>query len=171
MYVLISCFFSIALVSTLAAVTGNPLVFPSLGPTAYLLFFTPLARASSPRHALLGHAIGLVCGYTALFLTGTYSAGPALQVGIHWATVFAAAISLSLTAGAMVLFRVSHPPAGATTLIVSLGLLSKPIDLLIVEAGVLFLVAEAFAINRLAGLPYPVWEDATSAATLPRIRQ
>ena len=58
----------------------------------------------------------------------------------------------------MVLFRVSHPPAGATTLIVSLGLLSKPLDLLIIEVAVLLLTLQALLINRLAGIPYPLWE-------------
>ncbi len=157
-YVLISCFVSIAIISTLAVLTGNPFVFPSLGPTAYLLFFTPLAQASSPRHALLGHAIGLACGYLALFATGTMGGGAGLQEGVHWPTVLAAAFSLSATGASMVLFRVSHPPAGATTLIVSLGLLSRPIQLLIVEAAVFLLVAEALVINRLAGLAYPWWE-------------
>ncbi len=34
----------------------------------------------------------------------------------------------------MVIFRVSHPPAGATTLIVSLGLLAKAMELLMWKA-------------------------------------
>ncbi len=157
-YVLLGCFVSIAAISSLAVLTGNPFIFPSLGPTAYLLFFTPLARASSPRHALLAHGIGIICGYGALLATGA-AAGSPLTAGVHWPTVLAAASSLSATAAGMVLLRVSHPPAGATTLIVSLGLLSKPLDLAFVELAVLFLVVEAFLINRLAGLRYPFWEN------------
>ena len=57
----------------------------------------------------------------------------------------------------MVLLDVSHPPAGATTLIVSLGIISKPRELTIIEAAVFLLVAQGLAINRLAGLPYPLW--------------
>ena len=57
----------------------------------------------------------------------------------------------------MALLRVSHPPAGATTLIVSLGIISQPKELVIIELAVLLLTAQAFAINRLAGLPYPLW--------------
>jgi CBS-domain-containing membrane protein len=166
-YVLITCFFSIAIISALAVLTGNPFVFPSLGPTAYLLFFTPLARASNPRHALLGHAIGLACGYLALLATGTIAGAGGLQRGVHWSTVLAAAFSLSATGAFMVLLRVSHPPAGATTLIVSLGLLSKPIELLMIEGAVFLLVAEAIAINRLAGLPYPWWEDRSLPSAAP----
>ena len=57
----------------------------------------------------------------------------------------------------MVLLDVSHPPAGATTLIVSLGIISKPSELAIIEVAVFLLVAQALAINRLAGLRYPLW--------------
>ena len=62
----------------------------------------------------------------------------------------------------MVLLDVSHPPAGATTLIVSLGIISRPRELVIIEVAVFLLVAQALVINRLAGLPYPLWNAAAS---------
>jgi CBS-domain-containing membrane protein len=74
----------------------------------------------------------------------------------------AAALSLSLTGALMVLLDVSHPPAGATTLIVSLGIISKPLELVIIEVAVFVLVAQALVINRLAGLPYSWWNAADS---------
>src|SRR6185437_3240178 len=52
-------FVTIALLALVAVLTHNPFVFPSLGPTAYLFFFSPLAEASAPRNAIFGHAIGL----------------------------------------------------------------------------------------------------------------
>jgi CBS domain-containing membrane protein len=58
-YIGVNGFVTIALLALLALVTGSPFVFPSLGPTAYLFFFTPMAEASSPRNTILGHAIGL----------------------------------------------------------------------------------------------------------------
>lgn len=57
----------------------------------------------------------------------------------------------------MVLLHAGHPPAGATTLIVSLGIISRPRELAIIEIAVFLLVAQALLINRIAGLPYPVW--------------
>ena len=60
----------------------------------------------------------------------------------------------------MVLLDISHPPAGATTLIVSLGIIAKPKELIVIEVAVLLLVAQALAINRLAGIPYPLWNAA-----------
>jgi CBS domain-containing membrane protein len=157
-YVLLNGFVTIALLSVVAMFTNNPFVFPSLGPTAYLFFFSPLARQSSPRHTLYGHGLALICGYLSLVVTGM-ALPVGLAHGITWQTGIAAALSLGLTGALMVLFRVSHPPAGATTLIVSLGLIARPQDLLILEAAVLVLTIQAFAINRLAGLPYPLWES------------
>ena len=68
------------------------------------------------------------------------------------------ALALSLTGAFMVLLRVNHPPAGATTMIVSLGILAKPEYLPIIEIAVVLLVIQAWIINRMAGLPYPMWK-------------
>lgn len=164
-YVSTTGFITIALLALLALATGSPFVFPSLGPTAYLFFFSPLAPASSPRNTILGHAIGLVCGYAAFALTMAPTF--AEHAGIHGRGVLAAALSLSATGALMVLLRVSHPPAGATTLIVSLGIIAQPKNLVIIEAAVILLTVQALAINRLAGLPYPVWRNDKGALKGP----
>ena len=156
-YVFVNGFITIAVLALLALVTRNPFVFPSLGPTAYLLFFSPLGKTSSPRNTILGHAIGLACGYAAFVLTGAGALPFGVHQGIFWPRILAAALSLSFTGALMVLLDVSHPPAGATTLIVSLGIISKLLELVIIEVAVFLLVAQALAINRLAGLPYPWW--------------
>lgn len=164
LYVFVNGFLTIAILALLALVTGNPFVFPSLGPTAYLLFFSPLAKASSPRNTILGHAIGLICGYGAFVLTGAGSIPFAAHPGIFWPRILAAALSLSATGALMALLDVSHPPAGATTLIVSLGIIAKPRELVVIEVAVFLLVAQALLINRLAGLPYPFWKAARSVS-------
>ncbi|MDQ2712126.1 MAG: HPP family protein [Acidobacteriota bacterium] len=161
-YVFVNSFATIGLLALLAFLTHNPFVFPSLGPTAYLFFFTPLAETASPRNAVLGHAIALCCGFTAFSITGMSHLPPGLPVEIYWPRVLSAAISLSLTGAIMVLLRVSHPPAGATTMIVSLGIISKPGYLVTIEAAVILLTAQAFVINRVAGLSYPIWRHRES---------
>ncbi len=148
---------SIGLMSALALITGSPFIFPSLGPTAFLFFYTPRAPSASPRYTLVGHTIGVLAGYFSLVVTGLTTAGPALTVGVTWPRVIAAALSLGLTSGLMVLFKSPHPPAGATTLIISLGLLTKPWQLLVLLIAVVLLTLQALAINRLAGIPYPLW--------------
>jgi CBS-domain-containing membrane protein len=165
-YVCINGFVTIGLLALLALLTGSPFVFPSLGPTAYLFFFSPLAEASCPRNTIFGHGIGLICGYAAFLLTVASSPPFGLHPGVHGARVLAAALSLSATGALMALFRVSHPPAGATTLIVSLGIISQPKELVIIEVAVILLTAQAFAINRLAGVPYPLWRNRDPAETI-----
>jgi CBS domain-containing membrane protein len=157
-YVCVNGFITIGLLALLALLTGSPFVFPSLGPTAYLFFFSPLAEASSPRNTILGHAIGLICGYAAFAITVASSPPFGMHPGVHGPRVLAAAFSLSATGALMALFRVSHPPAGATTLIVSLGIISQPKELVIIEVAVILLTVQALAINRLAGIPYPLWK-------------
>ncbi|HEX6535006.1 MAG TPA: HPP family protein [Gemmatimonadaceae bacterium] len=148
---------SIALMAVVALVTREPFVFPSLGPTAFLFFYTPLAPAASPRNAMLGHLVGALSGWVSLAAFGLLHAGPATATGVDAARVGAAALSLGLTSGLMVLLRAPHPPAGATTLIISLGILHTPKHLVVLLAAVGLLCVQAIVINRLAGLPYPVW--------------
>lgn len=164
-YVFVNGFVTIGLLALLAFITGNPFVFPSLGPTAFLLFFSPLAEASTPRNTVLGHAIGLICGYLAYVLTGAGAVPFGIHPGIFWPRILAAALSLSATGAVMVLSRVHHPPAGATTLIVSLGIIARPRELVIIEIAVLLLVTQALVINRIAGLPYPLWNAPPSKST------
>jgi hypothetical protein len=45
-------------------------------------------------------------------------------------------------------------------MIVSLGIISKPEYLVTIEVAVILLTAQALVINRLAGLPYPIWQPA-----------
>jgi CBS domain-containing membrane protein len=163
-YVFVNGFVTIAVLALLALVSRNPFVFPSLGPTAYLLFFSPLGKTSSPRNTIVGHAIGLICGYGAFVVTGAGALPFGAHSGIFWPRILSAALSLSATGAFMVLLNVSHPPAGATTLIVSLGIISKPRELIIIEVAVFLLVAQALVINRLAGLPYPLWSAAAAAS-------
>lgn len=160
-FVFVNGFVTIAILAAVAMATGTPFVFPSLGPTAFLVFFTPLSPTASPRHTILGHAIGIACGYGALVVTGLVHAGPALAVGVTFARVLAAALSLASTGALMILLRAAHPPAGATTLIVSLGIVTRPSYLAIVEVAVALMSLQAIAINRAAGLDYPLWAKRT----------
>lgn len=153
---------SIGLMAAAALATGAPFIFPSLGPTAFLLFYTPTQPAASPRNTIGGHLIGVLAGYLALVLFGLTDRGPALAEGVHWTNVAAAALSLGLTSGAMVWCKVPHPPAGATTLIVSLGILRAPWQLAVLMLAVCLLVVQGIVINRLAGIDYPLWAPRAS---------
>ena len=151
---------SIGLMALTALVTGAPFVFPSLGPTAFLFFYTPTAPTASPRNTIIGHGIGASMGWLSLQVFGLADEGPAVTSDVTWERVFAAALSLGLTAGVMVLLRSPHPPAGATTLIISLGVMREPWQIAVLMMAVVMLTLQAFAINRAAGIPYPLWNPA-----------
>ncbi len=156
-FLFINSFITIAILSAVAMITRTPFVFPSLGPTAFLFFYAPDAPSSSPRHTIIGHAVGILCGYGSLWICGLTQALPTVEVGVSRSRIFAAALSLAATGAIMVLLKAEHPPAGATTLIVSLGIVSKPFYLVLIEVAVAVLALQAILINRLAGLHYPLW--------------
>lgn len=157
LYALVNGLVSIGVMSAAAALTGALLVFPSLGPTAYLLFSDPLAPSASPRNTILGHGIGAAAGYGALVVFGLDDAGAAEMMTVTAPRVWAAAASLAATSAAMVWLRLPHPPAAATTLIVSLGVLHEVSDLAALMLAVILLVVQGAVINRVAGVPYPLW--------------
>ncbi|MFI5615496.1 HPP family protein [Amycolatopsis sp. NPDC051903] len=155
-YSAVNSFISIALIAAAAMLAHQPLVFPSLGPTAFLLFSTPLIPAACPRNTVIGHLIGIGAGALGLLATGLADVPPNLSE-VTLPRVAAAAIALGLTCGLMPLLHVSHPPAAATTLIIALGMLRTPLQLLVMFAGVLLITAQGIVVNRLAGVPYPLW--------------
>ncbi len=158
---------SIALLAMLSLVTRSPFIFPSLGPTAFLIFSAPLAPSASPRNTLMGHSVAIGAAVISIQITGLSLNDAAITQEMGWARVIAAALSLGITAGLMVLLATPHPPAGATTLIVSLGLLTYPWQLAVLLGGVVLLLLEALVINRLAGIPYPLWFSPASAGISP----
>lgn len=121
------------------------------------LFYTPVQPTACPRNTLGGHLIGAVAGYLSLAVFGLLDQAPALTTGVTGPRVAAAALSLGLTSGVMVWAKLPHPPAGATTLIVSLGILREPWQLAVLMLAVALLALQGLAINRLAGIPYPLW--------------
>jgi CBS domain-containing membrane protein len=170
LFMFINGFVTIAILAGLAMATRIPFIFPSLGPTAFLLFFTPTAPSASPRNTVIGHAIGIVCGYGSLWLTGLLHAPPALVTGVDLDRLVAAALSLAATGALMILLKAAHPPAGATTLIISLGIVTAPLYLVVIELAVILLAVQALAINRLAGLSYPLWAPRPTPAADPPAR-
>lgn len=164
LFMFVNGFITIAILAGVAMVSHTPFIFPSLGPTAILLFYTPLSPTASPRHTVYGHAIGIICGYGSLLLTGLHHAPPATVVGVDSSRILAAALSLAATSGLMILLKAAHPPAGATTLIISLGIVTKPMYLLVIEIAVVLMLVQAIIINKAAGLDYPFWAKRAEAA-------
>jgi hypothetical protein len=137
----------ILVVGLLGVLVGLPFLIPSLGPSAVLLAVTPGHPTARPWNTIVGHAGGMLSGFTAIAVLGAASAPTVL--GDHQLVavrVAAAVIAIGLTVGAGFLLRASHPPAAATTLLVALGSIATLEQALIVMAGVVILagVGELF---------------------------
>ncbi|MFB6220614.1 MAG: HPP family protein [Halolamina sp.] len=131
--------------------TGRPFLFPSLGPSAYLLATAPTAPTSQPRNVIGGHAIGVVAGLLTyhLLASGLVVTDPASPLSLAQLRLGASAVlSVGLTTAGMVAADYRHAPACATTLIVGLGLLPSPVDGAIILAAVVLLVASQSAMTR-----------------------
>jgi hypothetical protein len=128
---------------------GYPWLFPSLGPTAYLQAEDPANPASRFYNTVVGHMVGLGAGFAAVFVTNSYF-DPLVLVA-HVLTpgrMLAAVIALALTLLVALLLKASHPPAGATTLLVALGAF-KIEDILTVVVGVLLVAAFGEVLRRM----------------------
>ena len=153
----IGSFLALAVSGTIAWIVSEPLVFPSLGATAFLCFETPLAEVASPRNTIVGHFTAIVAAALSLAAFGLLDAPSAFVEGITPARVGAVALSVGLTGGVLRLLRSAHPPAGATTIIVSSGLLAEPSQMLAVAVGVVLLTVSCWLLNRAIGVPAPAW--------------
>lgn len=157
LYTFVGGLLTIALSGALAWGLDEPLVFPSLGATAFLFFETPMAEVASPRNTMIGHYVGALVATLWLFVFGLQDEANVLVEGFSPERAAAVALSVGCTGGILRLLRAAHPPAGATTVIVSAGLLHTGEHLAALAAGVALLTLSAHATNRLLGVPAPRW--------------
>ena len=145
------CLVTLAASGAVGLALKQPWLFPSLGPTVMLFFAAPEQPASRPVNALVGHFVALVVGFGCVVAFGLTGAPPAPVAGLTPSYVAAGALSVAITTLVLQLIRLPHPPAGATTLIVSLGILSKPLALLSMAGAVLLITLAGWALNFALG--------------------
>jgi hypothetical protein len=146
-----------------AWVSGQPFIFPSLGPSAFLLAFERHSDWQRTYGIVGSHLIGGIAGLLAFTILGNSAvvvgSPPALSAdGLR--LVASASLSLILTSWGMIATDTIHAPACATTLIVSLGVLSTPTQVAIIIVSVVLLVGSHTAVlvvfKRLVGQTHPV---------------
>ena len=142
----------VAAVGVLSWVTGLPALFPSLGPSAFVLAMFPDGEASDPQRVVGSHVLGVAAGLLTYHLLAsgvvvTNRIAPLSADGFRLAVSGVGAIVLTVTS--MLQFRVRHPPACATTLIVALGVLPRRRSGAPIVAAVIVLVVmqEAILLN------------------------
>lgn len=156
-YTFFACLLALGMSGLAAYFTNQPLLFPSLGPTAFLFFESPMSPQSSPRNTIIGHLVAVLAGAASLAVFGILDHPSVLVEGVTPERVGAGALSLALTGAVLLLLKSSHPPTGATTLIVSLGLLKTPHEMAALMGGVVLLTVAGWILNRAAGVPMPLW--------------
>jgi CBS-domain-containing membrane protein len=146
LYAAIMSGLAIGAIGALALAADQPWLFPSLGPTVFIQAVTPRAPGAKIWNTIIGHAIGLGAGFVALFAFGAQNTPAVMSAEIlSMQRVAATALAVSLTVGLQSILDAQHPPAAATTMLVTLGgLKSNWSTVPIVTIGVL--LAAAFGV-------------------------
>lgn len=142
----------LAVTGLLAVLSGEPFVFPSLGPSAYVLATADGDGTTTARRVLGGHTVGVFAGLLAYHTVAPGLAITAESVPLalgQTRLVASGVLAVGGTTAGMALTETRHAPACATTLIVALGLLSS-----LPEATViLFAVAVLFGTDAVLARP------------------
>jgi HPP family len=140
----------ILVVAAIGWATKQPLIFASLGPTAYELVEQPQLRSARPYNIVVGHLVGIACGFFALFVLKAWAEPSILSSGIVspqrlWAVTVAATLTTLFT----LLLKAGQPAALATTLLIALGLMQTRRDALAIVVGVLIVTGIGAPLRRL----------------------
>lgn len=137
-----------AALSIPAWITGLPLVVSSLGPSLLLAAATPDARESSPAALALGHGIAVAAALAVVAAFGLAGEPSVLAAGVTTARMFAAPAALTLALGGMLAVGRLHTPAGATALLVVLGIVRPGSDVAVLAVTI------AYAAGIVATFPW-----------------
>ncbi|MDQ0287104.1 CBS-domain-containing membrane protein [Desulfofundulus luciae] len=128
-------FSGIGVVAVLTLVYNMPMIVPSFGASALLIYGLPDAPLAQPRNVIGGHIISAICGVTVYAL-----------FGLTW---WSAALAASLAVLLMLITRTAHPPGGATALGAVLAKASPMYILTPVALGAAILVLVGLITNNL----------------------
>ena len=133
--------FLILPLGALAVLAREPLLFPSLGPTIFIQVHAPKSKAARPWNNVAGHALGVLAAVIALWVTGAVHDPSATSAALTWGRALASALAVALSTAAQIPLRAAHPPAAATTLLITLGAVAcDPHAIGVLFAGVLLTV-------------------------------
>jgi CBS-domain-containing membrane protein len=101
---------------------GQPWLFASLGPTAYLLAHSPSQPSAHAYNIIAGHLIAVCAAFAAVAALGAGDAPPVFTTHeLVGSRVLASGLALIVAVGVELLMNASHPPAAATVLLITLG--------------------------------------------------
>jgi len=122
-------------VGAMAFLTGIPFLIAPFGATAVLLFGQPKSPLAQPANVIGGYLLAAIIGSLAVWLfPGAW---------------MAAAAAVGLAIALMLMFRVTHPPAGAIPLVAFASHFNLPILTGVVTAGGAVMIAVAVLHHRI----------------------
>ncbi len=154
---------SMCILGIAAHLTSWPLIFPSLGPTIFLLFYAPSSPMSAPRNTILSHLMGAGIGWTCHALLLHFMPESASAEITEPCKIVTAALALGTCGVFMSFTGIVHPPAASTTLIAGLGLMHGPLSIVMIGISVFFLCVQAWVMHNIAGIKYPLWTPFSNA--------
>ena len=127
-----------------------PLLFTSLGPTAYELVEKPESKSSRTYNIIVGHYVGLGAGFLALWILDAWKAPGVTQAGFaDSARLWAAVLAVGITTLVTLALKAGQPASLATTLLVSLGAMQTAKDGVSILIGVLIIAVIGEPLRRL----------------------
>ncbi len=113
-----------------------PWLLPSIVPSIYLVALKAPHPTTRPYNIFVGHMLALGAGFLSVAIFDAWDAPDVLATGVMtWDRVFAATVAILLTIAFALALRASHPPAGATTVLVALGSLDTGHDAIDLTVG------------------------------------
>jgi len=148
-YAAILAIVTLTITGAVGLLVKQPWLFPSLGPTVMLFFESPKQPSSRPLNTIVGHVVGIAAGVTCFTVFDLSGHRSAPVGGLTVSYVIAGAVAVGITTAVLSLLKLPHPPAGASTLIVALGILHTPVQLLSMVGAVVLITTAGWAFNRL----------------------
>jgi len=141
----------LAVPAVVGLVTGNLLLFPSLGPTALMQSHVPEHESSRPYNVLVSHIVGLLSAYLAVTIFGVAKAPSVFTLhALPAARVWASLLAIYLATLLEIALDASHPPAASTTLLAALGSFKRTWgNATLVVCGVLLVLVAGEGVRRL----------------------
>jgi HPP family len=137
-------------VAAIGWATHQPLVYASLGPTAYEQVARPNDKSSRPFNVVVGHLIGLASGFIAAAVCGAFDAPKVASAGfVPGVRVWAIALAVALTAAGTLLAKARQPAATATSLLVALGAMQTARDAGAIVAGIVLIAVLGEPVRRI----------------------
>lgn len=117
-----------------------PLLFTSLGPTAYELVEKPNSPSAKAYNIIVGHFVALGAGFLSLWVLRAWNSPKVAMAGfVSSPRLWAAVMAVVITTGVTLALKATQPACLSTTLMVSLGSMQRAQDALAIIIGVLLL--------------------------------